>query len=295
MRLILASFVALIACAVAANPLAAALVVNGYSADKHDRFADDPAFIGSAYDWSGVGRTTSGRWGVLISPSFVLSSRHLAPIDGEKIRFYLSNDSTNGYVEKTIGSSLFMANSDLMLTQLSDATVGVATYAIRNPAVKLVGEELFVWGQASNPDVFLNTRLGRNVVSGILPGFSSPPDLVGQGDVFVYDYDTSAAGLGPDEAKVTDGDSGGPSFTIGPDGLEVVGVHWFKYDPKLLGQLTGSGDTLVTSYINQLNEAMAARSSSERVTVAAVPEPSALGLVLAGLSLVFVRRRQQAA
>lgn len=295
MRLILATFVALISFAVTASPLAAALIVNGYDtepAGSYDRFAnhDNAPFIGSAYDWSGVGRTSGGFWGVLISPSFVLSSRHYAPSNGEQIRFYKTNDPTGEYLEKSIVSSTVMADSDLILTQLGEATTGVATYAIRNPAANLIGEELYVWGQADTPNY---TRLGRNEVSGIWPNFSDPL-LVGQGDVIVYDYDTSATGLGPDEAMLASGDSGGPSFIIGPDGPELVGIHWFIYEAKLPDlPFPGSGDTLVTSYINQMNSVMAA--SGQSVTVAAVPEPGALGLVLAGFSIVFIRRRQRAA
>ena len=261
---------------------------------RRDRFSNSPAFIGSSFDWSGVGRTSSGFWGVLISPSFVLSSRHHSPVDGESIRFYHSNNAADGYVEKSIVSSSVMANSDLILTQLTSATAGVATYAIGNPARNLIGEELYVWGQAENPDFFLNTRLGRNEVLDIWPNFSSPPELVGQGDVFVYDYDTTVTGLGPDEARVSDGDSGGPSFITGQNGLELVGIHWFKYDAAP-GAFAGSGDTLVSSFIADINSGMAVRGSSERVTVAAVPEPSVLGLSLVGLSVVFRRRRQPAA
>ncbi len=293
MRWILATFVALIASVATAHPLQAALVVNGYTpatAGKYDRFANDASFIGNAYNWSGVGRTTGGFWGVLISPSFVLSSRHHRPSSGEAIRFYLSNDPAGSFVDKSIGSSRIMADSDLVLTQLSDATIGVSTYAIGNPAANLVGKELFVWGQPDGPTAMSYERLGRNEVSSVSRNFSAPSELVGQGDVFFYDYNTSATGLGADEAKVSVGDSGAPSFVIGPDGPELVGIHWFRYDPTPSGKLGGSGDTLVTSYINEINSAMAATGSSERVTVA-VPEPAALCLVLAGMSLVFVRRR----
>src|SRR5690606_38299482 len=111
---------------------------------KYDRFANDDAFIGNAFDWSGVGRTASGRWGVLISPSFVLSSRHHAPAEGEKIRFYLSNDPAGGYDERSIGPSVPLTSgglklsSDLILTRLHAATENVASYAIRNPTTNLV-------------------------------------------------------------------------------------------------------------------------------------------------------------
>lgn len=303
MRFLLSAVVALSLCFVSVRPVAAALTINGYTpatAGQYDRFDNDPTFVGSAYDWSGVGRTAGGRWGVLISPSFVLSAAHYPPGLGNTIRFYASNDSGGVFESSVIGSNFTITDtgigvgSDLLLTRLNTPVTGIATYAIGNPALSLVGEELFVWGQSDKADAFLNTRLGRNEVTGVAPAFSDPK-LVGTGDIFVYDYNTTS-GLGADEAKVDTGDSGGPSFIVGPDGkLALVGIHWFKYDPdpEVPGSLGGSGDTLVTSFIDELNTAMAATGSLERVTVA-VPEPSILGLCAVGLSTVCFRRRSRA-
>ncbi|MCA9157627.1 MAG: trypsin-like serine protease [Planctomycetales bacterium] len=300
---LLAAVVALSVYCGSVRPVAAALTVNGYTpatAGMYDRFDDDPNFIGSAYDWSGVGRTAGGRWGVLISPSFVLSAAHYPPALGDTIRFYASNNPGGAFESRLIDSSVTITDtgigvgSDLLLTRLSAPVVGIANYAIGNPASGLVGEELFVWGQDNNANAFLNTRLGRNVVTEVAPAFTAPK-LVGTGDVFVYDYNTTS-GLGADEAKVVTGDSGGPSFIVGPDGnLALVGIHWFEYsaDPAVPGSLGGSGDTLVTSFIDELNTAMANMGSLERVTVA-VPEPSALGLCVVGLSAVCFRRRSRA-
>lgn len=284
-----------------ANCAAAALTVLGYTpatAGQYDRFNNDPSFIGSAFDWSGVGRTAGGRWGVLISPSFVLSAAHFPPGLGDAIRFYSTNDPTGTYVERTIAANSIITDSgigvgsDLLLTRLSAPVTGIATYAIGNPTANLVGEELFVWGQDNNANAFLNTRLGRNEVTQVIPAFSDAGLGASKGDIFVYDYNTTS-GLGPDEAKLATFDSGGPSFIVGPDGnLALVGTHWFNYnpDPLVPGSLGGSGDTLVTSFITELNAAMAATGSLERVTVA-VPEPSCLSLVVAGLSLVCFGRR----
>lgn len=305
MRLLLAAIVALSLCCVSARPVAAALTVNGYSlatAGKYDRFENSLSFIGSAYDWSGVGRTSlaGGRWGVLISPSFVLSAAHYPPAVNDTIHFYPNNNPSSVPESRLIASNTTITQtgnsvgSDLLLTRLSAPVTGISTYAIGNPAMNLVGEELFVWGLDNNADQFLNTRLGRNEVTEILPAFSNGTPGAPTGDVFVYDYNTTT-GLGPDEARLANYDSGGPSFIVGPDGkLALVGIHWFNYDPdpEVPGSLGGSGDTLVTSFIDELNFAMAATGSLERVTVA-VPEPSALGLCALGLSLVCFGRRRR--
>ncbi len=302
MRVFLAAVVALSLCCVSVRPLEAALTVNGYdlAPSKYDRFDNDPSFIGSAFDWSGVGRTASSYWGVLISPSFVLSAAHYPPGLGDPIRFYASNDPAGAFEESSILSNTIISQtgiggtSDLLLTRLNAPVTGVATYAIGNPAASFVGEELFVWGQSNKVDPFLNMRLGRNVVTEVGAAYTAP-GLTGKGDVFIYDYNTTS-GLGPDEAQVVVGDSGGPSFIVGPDGnLALVGIHWFEYsaDPGVPGSFGGSGDTLVTSFIDELNTAMANLGSPERVTVA-VPEPTALSLCVLGLSAVCLGRRRRA-
>ncbi len=303
MRFLLAAIVVLSLVCGSVRPVAAALTIYGYTpetAKQYDRFDNDPTFIGSAYDWSGVGRTAGGRWGVLISPSFVLSAAHYPPALGDGIRFYASNDPGGTSETRLIDSNVTITDtgigvgSDLLLTRLSLPVTGIATYAIGNPASSLVGEELFVWGQSNKVDSFLNTRLGRNEVTEVATAFSDPVLGASTGDVFVYDYNT-ATGLGADEAKVAGGDSGGPSFVVGPDGnLALVGIHWFAYDadPLVPGSLGGSGDTLVTSFIDELNTAMANMGSSERVTVA-VPEPSTLGLCVVVFSAVCFRRRSR--
>lgn len=281
---------------VCAQPTMAGMTINGYSAataDRYDRFNNSPAFVGSPHNWSGVGRTAAGRWGTLISPSFVISAAHFAPESGGAIRFYTSNDPNGTFVERTVGTSValtkqgFPGSSDLLLTQLSAPVTGVNTYAIVAPTspASLIGQQIYVWGQADTPQVQTSMRLGTNQVFDVFPQLS---DGTSVGSVFVYDYNTAS---GPDEARLITGDSGGPSFVIGPEGPAIVGIHWFNSEPAdgLTGNRQGSGDTLVSSFINELNTAMAATGSAERVRVVAVPEPSA-GVMLLTSLLVFSRR-----
>ncbi len=285
---------------ICSQPTLAGMTVNGYSvatADQYDRFNNSAAFIGNPYDWSGVGRTTTGKWGTLISPSFVISATHFAPEFGTSIRFYTGNDPLGGFVDRTIGASValtqlgFPGSSDLVLTQLNTPVTGVASYAIAAPTspASLVGQQLYVWGQADTVPVQTSMRLGTNQVFNVIPALN---DGTSVGSVFVYDYNTATS---PDEARLVSGDSGGPSFLVGPNGPAIVGIHWFNTEPAdmLTGSLQGSGDTLVSSFVTELNNAMSATGSSERVRVVAVPEPSSLALLLMGLGAVVRRRRRQ--
>jgi hypothetical protein len=278
----------------------AGLTVNGYSAataDRYDRFNNSANFLGNPHDWSGIGRTSSGRWGTLISPSFVIGAAHFPPELGTSIRFYSSNDPAGGFVDRTIGASValtqlgFPGSSDLVLTQLSAPVTGINIYPIAAPMspASLIGQEIYVWGQADTPQVQTAMRLGRNEVFNVIPALN---DRVSVGSVFVFDYNTTT-GLGPDESRVVTGDSGAPSFLMGPDGPAIVGIHWFNTVPadNLTGNLDGSGDTLVSSFISELNNAMAATGSSQRVMVSAVPEPAAGMLLALGALVTLIRRR----
>lgn len=284
----------------------AGMTVNGYSAataDRYDRFNNSAAFIGNPHDWSGVGRTTAGRWGTLISPSFVISATHFAPEIGGTIRFYTGNDRNGNFVDRTIVASVALTqpgaprSSDLVLTQLNAPVTGISTYAIAAPtaSANLIGQQLYVWGQADTPQVQSSMRLGTNQVFNVIPQLtvSDTSGNLATGSVFVYDYNTAT---GPDEARLITGDSGGPSFLIGPEGPAIVGIHWFNVEPAdgLTGNRQGSGDTLVSSFINELNAAMATTGSAERVRVTAVPEPSSVLMLLVGMVVVAHRRSRKA-
>lgn len=283
----------------------AGMTINGYSpatADRYDRFNNSASFLGNPYDWSGVGRTNTGKWGTLVSPSFVISARHFAPEQGTQIRFYEGNDPAGTFVERTIGASIpltqlgFQQASDLVVTQLSAPVAGINFYPVAAPTSfsNLIGQEIYVWGQADAAVVQASMRLGRNEISGVIPALT---DNVSTGTVFVFDYNTTS-GLGPDEARVVVGDSGGPSFVIGPGGPTLIGVHWFNTEPSdnLTGNLQGSGDTLVSSFINEINSAMASVGSTERVIVAAVPEPAAaLWWCALGMTCSLRRHRRKRA
>ncbi len=47
---------------VSSEPARADLLVRGYDTNLHDRFNNNAQFIGNPYDWSGVARSSGGRW-----------------------------------------------------------------------------------------------------------------------------------------------------------------------------------------------------------------------------------------
>ncbi len=252
------------------------LVINGYDANRHDRFTNHADFLGSEQDWSGVGRIADGKqWATMISPSYFLSATHAHP--SGTLRFFHSNDNTvaGTFEDHTIsGTGWQIADSDLWLGKLTtQVSAEVAKYSIfdaptfNNRTIHLLGQ--------SGPDA-KGMRLGRNVIDAKLSDFSDPALGASQGDVFIFDYDTSTNGLGDDEARVESGDSGAPSFVLVDGQPAVVGIHWFKYTTDdMLTPNRGSGDTLVSSYIDDLTATM----SGETLTVVAVPEPAAYWLL----------------
>ena len=266
----------------------AAMVIQGYDPDLHDRFVDHPSFIGNPYDWSGVGRSTL--WATLVSPSYFVSATHGHPGTGAVVRFYEGNQSTGPYEEHTVIGGTQIAGSDLWLGRLeTPVSNAIATYPILslpNPAA-FEGLELFTFGLSNTSPTQTSMRLGRNELDEVLEDFSDPNLGASHGDVFVYDYDTTG-GVGADESYLQGGDSGGPTFTIVNGTPVLLGIHWFIYsDDDGLGGI-GSGDTLVSSYIDDLN----AQMIGESVTPMSVPGPPAG--VLAAVSLVLLaafRRR----
>lgn len=276
----------------------AELIVSGFDSNQHNRFQNSPSFIGAPYDWSGIGRSGvgSGLWGTLISPSFMVTATHFA-ISGE-VTFFANNDP-NGVKElRNVVSSTSLKMdgqtnvSDLTLVRLNAPVTNVDFFPIlANPNV---GDELFVFGLSNDltHGVQANVRVGKNNITEILPAFSHPALGSSVGDVFVYDYDP-INGQGNNEARVQGGDSGGPSFVIVDGKPALVGVHWFTYTAGS-GQPPGSGDTLVSSFIDEINAAITLAGSAESVTmITAVPEPSSFTLtVFFAWPLVWRRSRR---
>ncbi len=253
------------------DPASAAMVLQAYAPEKHDRFHDpaDPAkaFIGDPYDWSGVGRGT--RWATMISPSYFLSATHSHQSAGE-LFFYTSNDPDGPAEVYTIESGTPIDGSDLWLGKL---TTPVSRNINYYPILALPEHadyddlEIYTFGLSAEgpPTTPTTVRLGRNNFD---PG-SIESRTVGAstGVTFLYDFD-NPGGTGDDESYLQGGDSGGPSFVIHNGDPALVGIHWFIWEDDDDPSLIGSGDTFVPAYVDHINTAMV----GEQVTLLPTPE-----------------------
>lgn len=274
----------------------AALTVNGYDPNRHERFANDPAFIGTGFDWSGIGKSNqaTSRWGTLVTPSFMISATHFVP--SGSVRFFQSNDPAGPFVDRNIVQSIVLTQdgsaktSDLVLLRLDSPVTGVNPFPVLDLGLHsaYTGLPITVVGQSTATTQTGGMRFGTNTIGEVVPLFSDPGLNSGntENDVFVFDLDPGVA----DQAQLEAFDSGAPSFVITDSGPAIVGVHWFNGTDGVTGNRL-SGDTLVSSFVDELNTAIGLTGSSELISVVtAVPEPSFGGLLVA---LLLVRRRSQ--
>jgi hypothetical protein len=265
----------------------ATIILQSPSPAKHDRFANDPSFIGNPYNWSGVGR--GAWWATLITPTHFVSATHAHPADNSTIRFYESNDPNGTFIDRTVTGGQAIGSSDLWLGTLGTAvSSNITPYAIMsvNDNAAFLNREIYTYGNSDTSPPATNMRLGRNIIDVVIEDFVGPDPPASQGDIFPYDYD-NLGGVGDDESYLQGGDSGGPSFTIIHGQPVLLGVHWFIFTDNETGQV-GSADTLVSSYIDELNTAVAG-ISGESVSVVFVPEPSMITLIF--LSFIFLSGR----
>jgi hypothetical protein len=268
------------------------LQVQTYEPNRQDRFyvGADKNFVGQAFDWSGVGQTSSGTWATMISPTYFLSAAHFHPGAGEVLTFHQDNDPSGPTFQYTVSSFGFQTNlsgvpSDLWLGKL-ETPIPASTPINYFPVLELPNESDYV-GQL----IYVNgkpNRVGRNIIDRIT--IANEPTIPKSTLSMEYDFNTTS-GLGADECYLISGDSGGPSFIDFNGQLALVGIHYYNG-----GSASGpdvaliSGDSFVPYYIDQLNTNMA----GESVTVL-VPEPSMIAslfvALLVGIPAIVRRSR----
>ncbi|MCU0959171.1 MAG: hypothetical protein MUF48_03625 [Pirellulaceae bacterium] len=247
------------------------MLIRSHDAKRHDRFyvGDDRDFIGQSFDWSGIGKTSSGRWATMISPSYFLSATHYAPGAGNQVTFYPGNDAADAQVYTVEGGQAIVVGgvaTDLWLGRLTTSlrpedSITYYPILLQGATASYLGMELFNYGK---PD-----RVGRNVLDDI----AEAEDENGRrGLSMIYDYDNQdVPDVGGDETYLQTFDSGGPSFTVWNGALALLGIHWFIDDNPPEG-LRYSGDTFVPHYVADISS----RMSDESPTL--VPEPATLAL-----------------
>jgi hypothetical protein len=240
---------------------------------RHDRFyvGADKAFIGTNYNWSGVGRGTSGAWLTMISPTYFVSAAHWHPGPGETITFW--EGSSNGTPTHTyaVASGGYQTTngpgaSDLWLGRLTaplDAAHRIVTYPVLKQAsdAEYLKRELFAYGAPH--------RVGRNLIDSII-------DYTVEGGntrLVKFDYTVTNSTVGGDECHLIVGDSGGPAFVACNGELALIGTAYTTSDTSPFPtNPMWSGDAFVPFYIDQLNAHMTNGEQVRTVTITPTPE-----------------------
>lgn len=251
------------------------MTIRNYSAASHYRFytESDKNFIGTLYDFSGVGYSSSGSWATLVSDNYFISAAHLHPGTAQTVTFYTGNDPKGTKYTYTVAGGTRIGTTDLWIGWF-DTTVNPSIE--RYPILTLpenddyAGLVLYNYGKQ---DI-----VGRNVLDSVDNG------------VFGYDYDNKdIPTVGGDEAYLIVGDSGAPSLAVVNSSLSLVGIHWAHTNSTAVEGAI-SYDTFVPEYVDEINTVLAAKSQ----TLMAVPEPDIIWYLMVIASALVLQKRRHA-
>ncbi len=284
----------------------ASIVIDGFTPALHDRFANDPSFIGAPFDWSGVGRSAPGRWATMITDQYFLSANHARP--SGTITFFPDSDPASTPVTETVALGVRILGTDLYLGMLSnplpDSITNYAVPGLMTSDLNSFENSTYYLAEAHmvgiSPTNSLGMAVGRNVLDLYAEDFDqlSPnvTDVIG----YVQDPPLSPTVIDrfiPHEAYLQGGDSGGPSFLADNNNdLLLLGIHSF------IGTIEGdnmeplanlSGDSFVPNYADTIDGLMSSGSITRSDFVVAVPEPSCAipTALLLALAVLQSRRR----
>jgi secreted trypsin-like serine protease len=287
--------------AVIVNPLTANAIVGGQI---------DPNTAASS--WAGVGSLSinGGTYtAAAIGSRFILTAAHV--VSGASAQNVSFNLNVGGDLTQSITASAIyvfpqyqgftpsadgLVHNDLAIIELSsDLPAGVPIYSLdttvptNTTTISMVGYGMGGNGSSgatisASPSV---KRVGANQVDRLFAGAN------GSADMYMFDFDgptssTNVLGGGAlaNEAQFGPGDSGSSSFIQVNGAWQILGVNTFVAttaaggNPYTFGGL--GGGTLISAYSSWI----------QGVVAAPVPEPTTIGMLLAGgLLLPWITRR----
>lgn len=279
------------------NTAPAALVVTGYTNATNDRFSNDPAFIASGFDLSGIGQAASGRWATAISRNVVITAAHFRPTGN--VYFHPGNDPSTAPVVRTIVSGSRVGSSDLYVSVLNKPLPSsIAHYSFAQEMLAgppPVGDEAFLVSAGiyqdlnaymfglspfdksldPNRSAFTDQAVGRNLISGYSENF--PFQANTDNDTLILFFDgIGTANHVQYESRVVGGDSGAPLFVDLGGEFRLLGVNSFRFNDNSGSGITYTGNK--TSLINGY------------IQFYAVPEPGTVAVMALCSVAVVVRR-----
>lgn len=277
------------------------LSIEGFDSNSNDRFANSTDFIGSAYNFSGVGISSAPaggrvRWVTLLSNNVYITANHFAPAAGDVANFYETNDPNGPSIQRTISSNRQrIGNTDLFVGTLEAPVPSTyATYDILRSDIanstdfatsSLNGQDLFLVGRSQSTLSFdQDIAVGRNVADNWLNSISA----AGTTDqALLATVDPSFGSFNPFESFVQSGDSGAPVFIDQNGELTIAGINWFVRTNNATGETVDSGFSYTGNY-DELIDAF--------VTANAVPEPRHYAMIFSvvfGVIAIIGRRRKK--
>jgi len=284
------------ACLLLAAGPSQAVLIDGFSSDSNDRFANSSSFTADGYDLSGVALSNDSKWLTMVSPNVYLSANHFKPGIGASVTFYGSNDPLGGSVVRTVTNNRErILSSDLWIGTLDsplpsgygyysfateDITTGTGNGQGSFNASPYAGENAFIFGRSPNNfAISKDMSVGRNrldlwwdVVSVKGTVDSAIGSLVDESDDPNYVQH---------EAYLQPGDSGGPMFVDIGGNLRLVGINWFIDDDPASDF---NGQSYVGNYDGVIQEFIEANP---------IPEPSAQALLASALLLAACGTRSR--
>jgi hypothetical protein len=305
-----------------------AIVVSGYSDAENLRFHDDPAFIGSPYSWSGVGRVSATldtssnshhrEWATLLGENYFISAVHYKPNPGDTITFSSGNSPTSPTFHYTVAGGFGVPDTDLWIGYTAGAMdSSLKRYAFdTTPAdslsdTGLIASTLYMTGDdvaggaGTLSDTIIATNQAETWIEGGSTTFQSTPgETINLSSAIPWDTFVNWENLTSDTANTAtthegfleSGDSGSPAFQIVGGELEIVGLAYAVINsPGVQGNfdaaLPGNEERRgsLYSYVGSYETAI---NNTIALVPTPVPEPSSLLLFLLG-SLTLLRRRNQ--
>lgn len=256
---VLASFRILVPLFLLAAVPAHAIQIEGYSPERHDRFASgfstnpvvnpvpnsSPNFLGASHDFSGVPWNAANRRQsfVFLSRKHYLFANHFGA--GNNLQYF---SGITGLGTANRASSVSLPDCDIGVARLSSllpASAKIATYPLLDlpSPSNYVGRDLVMYGWFA--------RVGISKVSGVFPGGGN---VGGVPNKFLFEYE-GAQGR-QDFVILEDQDSGSPSFIPFGGGLTLTGNHF--YISGTAGQ-GGGGDSFLAlpEVVSQINAVLA--------------------------------------
>lgn len=295
-----------------------AITVANYSAQTNDRFENNTSFIGNAYDFSGVGRSTNTldtRWATLIGDNYFISANHFFPSVGSQIQFIAGNSISDPTYTYFVAGGFQVPGTDFWIGYTNTSIhASLERYNYSRTSANslaetgLSGSNVFMVGDRipSSPGSPTSQTVGSNQIESFrntgTTAMNTPQTTVNFPSPATFDELVTFENISGDntlnftthESQVAAGDSGSPLFIASGADLILLGTAWaIATVPGNFVDTVGNDplENRNTSFYNYIGSYETAIANTISLVPTAIPEPSALLLTAPALLLLLRRRR----